>query len=62
MAPVAVFYEQAPCRLCRMVQQEIQLGMTTVEIAAKLAIYQSAVSRLSMRAEEIAREIGTELI
>jgi REP element-mobilizing transposase RayT len=39
-----------------------QLGMTTVEIASRLAISQSAVSRLSMRGAKIARERGVDLI
>jgi REP element-mobilizing transposase RayT len=39
-----------------------ELGMTTVEIARKLNICQSAVSRLSMRGEKIVNEHGLELI
>ena len=39
-----------------------KLGMTTVEIAAKLSICQSAVSRLSIRGEKIGSEYGVELI
>ena len=39
-----------------------KLGMTTVEIAAKLNICQSAVSRLSIRGEKIGSEYGVELI
>ena len=39
-----------------------KLGMTTTEIAGKLGICQSAVSRLSMRGEKIAMENGAELI
>lgn len=38
------------------------LGMTTVEIAAKLSICQSAVSRLSMRGEKLANDQGVELV
>ena len=36
--------------------------MTTVEIAGKLNLCQSAVSRLSIRGEEIENEYGVELI
>jgi hypothetical protein len=36
--------------------------MTTVEIAGKLRLCQSAVSRLSMRGEKIASENGFELL
>jgi hypothetical protein len=39
-----------------------KLGLTTVEIAGKLRLCQSAVSRLSMRGEKIASEYGVELI
>lgn len=39
-----------------------KLGLTTVEIAGKLRLCQSAVSRLSMRGEKIASEHGVELI
>lgn len=39
-----------------------KLGMTTVEIAARLTIGQSAVSRLSLRGEKLAREIGVDLL
>ncbi len=39
-----------------------KLGMTTVEIAAKLSICQSAVSRLSMKGEKFANEQKYELI
>lgn len=38
------------------------LGMTTIEIAKKLNLSQSAVSRLSMRGEKIARENQLKLI
>jgi putative transposase len=39
-----------------------KLGMTTVEIAKKLSICQSAASRLSMRGERFAREQKVELV
>lgn len=39
-----------------------ELGMTTVEIARKLNVCQSAVSRLSMRGGKIASEHGFELV
>ena len=39
-----------------------KLGMTTVDIAQKLSICQSAVSRLSRRGETIAYECGVDLI
>ena len=39
-----------------------KLGMTTVEIAGKLNLCQSAVSRLSMKGEKIGNECGAELI
>lgn len=39
-----------------------KIGMTTVEIAGKLNLCQSAVSRLSMRGEKIGNECGAELI
>jgi putative transposase len=39
-----------------------KLGLTTVEIAGKLRLCQSAVSRLSMRGEKITSEYGVELI
>jgi REP element-mobilizing transposase RayT len=39
-----------------------KLGITTVEIARKLNLCQSAVSRLSMKGEKIGNECGVELI
>lgn len=39
-----------------------KLGMTTVEIAGRLNLCQSAVSRLSMKGEKIENECGVELI
>ena len=39
-----------------------KLGMTTVQIAGKLNLCQSAVSRLSMKGEKIGKEYGTLLL
>jgi putative transposase len=39
-----------------------KLGMTTVKIAKKLSICQSAASRLSMRGERFANEHKIELV
>jgi len=51
---------KARALLCHWAQRE--LGMTTTEIAKQLGICQSAVSRLSMRGEKIAKEGGFKLV
>jgi hypothetical protein len=56
-APLRV---KARALLCYWVHRE--LGMTTVEIAKRLGLCQSAASRLAMRGERIAKEGGLKLI